>query len=345
MKAAMKTDLFNYHLPSSLIAQHPEEKRDNCKLLIYNRKTKQITHGIFKDITDYISPGDLLILNDTKVIPARLFGKKKTGGRVEIFLVEKIAPNIYKALTRGKLKQKTTVTLKNGIQAHINKEGEKSIVSLDYKGDFDEILDEIGEVPLPPYIKRNYQVYNKEKDMSYYQTIFAKKKGAIAAPTAGLHFTHNLLSKIREKGVNIAYITLHVGIGTFKPVKEEDFEKHKMDPEYFEIGEETEKLFNETKKRGGKVFACGTTTVRALESNTTEEGFLKSGKGFTNLFIYPGYKFKAIDALITNFHLPKSTLLLLVSAFAGREEILHCYEEAIKKKYKFYSFGDAMLIL
>ncbi|MCD6132831.1 MAG: tRNA preQ1(34) S-adenosylmethionine ribosyltransferase-isomerase QueA [Deltaproteobacteria bacterium] len=341
----MKTDLFNYHLPSSLIAQHPEEKRDNCKLLIYNRKTKQITHGIFKDITDYISPGDLLILNDTKVIPARLFGKKKTGGRVEIFLVEKIAPNIYKALTRGKLKQKTTVTLKNGIQAHINKEGEKSIVSLDYKGDFDEILDEIGEVPLPPYIKRNYQVYNKMKDMSYYQTIFAKKKGAIAAPTAGLHFTHNLLSRIREKGVNIAYITLHVGIGTFKPVKEEDFEKHKMDPEYFEIGEETEKLFNETKKRGGKVFACGTTTVRALESNTTEEGFLKSGKGFTNLFIYPGYKFKAIDALITNFHLPKSTLLLLVSAFAGREEILHCYEEAIKKKYKFYSFGDAMLIL
>jgi len=345
MKAAMKTDLFNYHLPSSLIAQHPEEKRDNCKLLIYNRKTKQITHGIFKDITDYISPGDLLILNDTKVIPARLFGKKKTGGRVEIFLVEKIAPNIYKALTRGKLKQKATVTLKNGIQAHINKEGEKSIVSFDYKGDFDEILDEIGEVPLPPYIKRNYQVYNKEKDMSYYQTIFAKKKGAIAAPTAGLHFTHNLLSRIREKGVNIAYITLHVGIGTFKPVKEEDFEKHKMDPEYFEIGEETEKLFNETKKRGGKVFACGTTTVRALESNTTEEGFLKSGKGFTNLFIYPGYKFKAIDALITNFHLPKSTLLLLVSAFAGREEILHCYEEAIKKKYKFYSFGDAMLIL
>jgi len=345
MKAAMKTDLFNYHLPLSLIAQHPEEKRDNCKLLIYNRKTKQITHGIFKDITGYISPGDLLILNDTKVIPARLFGKKKTGGRVEIFLVEKIAPNTYKALTRGKLKQKTTVTLKNGIQAHINKEGEKSIVSFDYKGDFDEILDEIGEVPLPPYIKRNYQVYNKEKDMSYYQTIFAKKKGAIAAPTAGLHFTHNLLSKIREKGVNIAYITLHVGIGTFKPVKEEDFEKHKMDPEYFEIEEETEKLFNETKKRGGKVFACGTTTVRALESNTTEEGFLKSGKGFTNLFIYPGYKFKAIDALITNFHLPKSTLLLLVSAFAGREEILHCYEEAIKKKYKFYSFGDAMLIL
>lgn len=345
MKAAMKTDLFNYHLPLSLIAQHPEKKRDNCKLLIYNRKTKQITHGIFKDITDYISPGDLLILNDTKVIPARLFGKKKTGGRVEIFLVEKIAPNIYKALTRGKLKQKTTVTLKNGIQAHINKEGEKSIVSLDYKGDFDEILDEIGEVPLPPYIKRNYQAYNKMKDMSYYQTIFAKKKGAIAAPTAGLHFTHNLLSKIREKGVNIAYITLHVGIGTFKPVKEEDLEKHKMDPEYFEIGEETEKLFNETKKRGGKVFACGTTTVRALESNTTEEGFLKSGKGFTNLFIYPGYKFKAIDALITNFHLPKSTLLLLVSAFAGREEILHCYKEAIKKKYKFYSFGDAMLIL
>jgi len=345
MKAAMKTDLFNYHLPLSLIAQHPEKKRDNCKLLIYNRKTKQITHGIFKDITDYISPGDLLILNDTKVIPARLFGKKKTGGRVEIFLVEKIAPNTYKALTRGKLKQKTTVTLKNGIQAHINKEGEKSIVSLDYKGDFDEILDEIGEVPLPPYIKRNYQVYNKMKDMSYYQTIFAKKKGAIAAPTAGLHFTHNLLSRIREKGVNIAYITLHVGIGTFKPVKEEDFEKHKMDPEYFEIGEETEKLFNETKKRGGKVFACGTTTVRALESNTTEEGFLKSGKGFTNLFIYPGYKFKAIDALITNFHLPKSTLLLLVSAFAGREEILHCYEEAIKKEYKFYSFGDAMLIL
>jgi len=345
MKTVMKVDLFNYHLPLSFIAQHPKKERDGCKLLTYNRKTKQITHGIFKDIINYISPGDLLILNDTKVIPARLFGKKKTGGRAEIFLVEKIAPNIYKALTKGKLKEKTTVTLKNGIQAQIYKKGEESIVSLDYKGNFDETLDEIGEVPLPPYIKRDYGSYNREKDMSYYQTIFAKKKGAIAAPTAGLHFTQSLLSKIREKGANITYITLHVGIGTFKPIKEENLEEHKMFPEYFEIEEETARLFNETKKKGKKVFACGTTTVRALEGNITKEGFLKSRNGSTNLFIYPGYKFKSIDALITNFHLPKSTLLLLVSAFAERKEILRCYKEAIEKRYMFYSFGDAMLIL
>lgn len=285
------------------------------------------------------------MLNDTKVIPTRLFGKKKTGGRVEIFLVEKIAPNIYKALTKGKLKEKTTVTLKNGIQTQIYKKGEESIVHLAYKGNFDETLDEIGEVPLPPYIKRDYQSYNREKDMSYYQTIFAKKKGAIAAPTAGLHFTQSLLSKIREKGANITCITLHVGIGTFKPIKEENLEEHKMFPEYFEIEEKTARLFNETKKKGKKVFACGTTTVRALEGNITKEGFLKSRKGPTNLFIYPGYKFKSIDALITNFHLPKSTLLLLVSAFAERKEILRCYKEAIEKRYMFYSFGDAMLIL
>ncbi|MEA1995664.1 MAG: tRNA preQ1(34) S-adenosylmethionine ribosyltransferase-isomerase QueA [Campylobacterota bacterium] len=341
----MKIDLFNYHLPLSFIAQHPKEERDSCKLLTYNRKTKQITHGIFKDIINYISPGDLLMLNDTKVIPTRLFGKKKTGGRVEIFLVEKIAPNIYKALTKGKLKEKTTVTLKNGIQTQIYKKGEESIVHLAYKGNFDETLDEIGEVPLPPYIKRDYQSYNREKDMSYYQTIFAKKKGAIAAPTAGLHFTQSLLSKIREKGANITCITLHVGIGTFKPIKEENLEEHKMFPEYFEIEEKTARLFNETKKKGKKVFACGTTTVRALEGNITKEGFLKSRKGPTNLFIYPGYKFKSIDALITNFHLPKSTLLLLVSAFAERKEILRCYKEAIEKRYMFYSFGDAMLIL
>jgi S-adenosylmethionine:tRNA ribosyltransferase-isomerase len=345
MKAIMKIDLFNYHLPLSFIAQHPKEERDSCKLLTYNRKTKQITHGIFKDIINYISPGDLLMLNDTKVIPTRLFGKKKTGGRVEIFLVEKIAHNIYKALTKGKLKEKTTVTLKNGIQAQIYKKGKESIVCLDYKRNFDETLDEIGEVPLPPYIKRDYGSYNREKDMSYYQTIFAKKKGAIAAPTAGLHFTQSLLSKIREKGANITYITLHVGIGTFKPIKEENLEEHKMFPEYFEIEEETARIFNETKKRGKKVFACGTTTVRALEGNITKEGFLKSRKGSTNLFIYPGYKFKSIDALITNFHLPKSTLLLLVSAFAERKEILRCYKEAIEKRYMFYSFGDAMLIL
>ncbi|MCD6223483.1 MAG: tRNA preQ1(34) S-adenosylmethionine ribosyltransferase-isomerase QueA [Deltaproteobacteria bacterium] len=341
----MNIDLFNFDLPSSFIAQHPKEERDSCKLLIYNRKTKQITHSIFKDIINYISPGDLLVLNNTEVIPTRLFGKKETGGKIEIFLVEKIAPNIYKALTKGKLKEKTIATLKNGIQAQIYKKGAESIVHFDYKGDFDEILNEIGEVPLPPYIKRNYQSYNRRKDMLYYQTIFARKKGAIAAPTAGLHFTKNLLSKIIKKGTNITYITLHVGIGTFKPIKEKSVEKHKMFSEYFEIEEKTAKLFNETKRKQKKIFACGTTTVRALESNITEQGILKNGKGSTNLFIYPGYKFKSIDALITNFHLPKSTLLLFVSAFAGREEILHCYKEAIKRKYMFYSFGDAMLIL
>jgi S-adenosylmethionine:tRNA ribosyltransferase-isomerase len=341
----MNIDLFNFDLPSSSIAQHPKEERDNCRLLIYNRKTKQITHSIFKDIINYISPGDLLVLNNTEVIPARLFGKKETGGKIEIFLVEKIASNIYKALTKGKLKEKTILTLKNGVQAHIYKKGAESIVHFDYKGEFGEILDEIGEVPLPPYIKRNYQLYNRKKDMIYYQTIFARKKGAIAAPTAGLHFTENLLSKIIKKGINITYITLHVGIGTFKPIKEKNAEDHKMFSEYFEIEEKTVKLFNETKRKQKKIFACGTTTVRALESNITEQGVLKNGKGSTSLFIYPGYRFKSIDALITNFHLPKSTLLLLVSAFAGRKEILHCYREAIERKYMFYSFGDAMLIL
>ena len=342
----MDVELFNYTLPLDLIAQKPYTKRDECRLMVCDKEKNTISHRLFKDITGYLKKGDLLILNDTRVIPARLFAKKSTGGSIEIFLLEKLGKNIYLCLTKGKIKDKNVVFLKNGIKAEINKTGsDKRIVRfLLENSDIKEYLQEIGEVPLPPYIRRNYQDYNKKEDFEYYQTVYAKREGAVAAPTAGLHFTEQLLSTIRNRGVNISYITLHVGIGTFRPVKELTVEAHKMHEETYEISKETAEIFNETKEKKGRVVAVGTTVIRALESAVDDNGHLMPKKAKTDIFIYPGYKYRAADAIITNFHLPKSTLLMLVSAFYEREKILKCYDEAIKNSYKFFSFGDAMLI-
>ncbi len=342
----MEVELFNYELPQNLIAQEPHIPRDECKLMICNRKNGKLEHKLFKDIKDYLKDGDLLILNDTKVIPARIFAKKETGGKVEIFLLEEIRKNTFLCLTRGKIKRISNVFLKNGQMAKITKieNSDKRIVEFYETNNVYELLEKIGEVPLPPYIKRSYDSYDKDKDFKYYQTVFAKKAGAVASPTAGLHFTERLLSEIKSKGVKIAYITLHVGIGTFRPVKEKEVEKHKMHSEKFEINEEVAEIINKTKLSGGRIVAVGTTVIRALESVSTETGLVKPIKAETNIFIYPGYKFKIVDALITNFHLPKSTLLMLVSAFYEREKILKCYEKAIEEKYQFFSFGDAMFI-
>ncbi len=343
----MDVELFNYELPQNLIAQKPHIPRDECRLMVCNRTTGTVRHTIFKNIVEYLKKGDLIVLNDTKVIPARIFGKKTTGGKVEIFLLEELEKNRFLCLTRGKIRQETEVILKNQKKALIRKllNSDKRIVEFEDSENIYQVLEEVGEVPLPPYIKRDYDKYNKDRDFEFYQTVFAKKEGAVASPTAGLHFTQELLKKIKEKGVKIAYITLHVGIGTFKPVKEKEIEKHKMHREKFEISKETAELFNETKLSGGKVIAVGTTVVRALESSVNQKGELIPHKGSTEIFIYPGYKFRAIDSLITNFHLPKSTLLMLVSAFYSREKILKCYKEAIEKQYRFFSFGDAMFII
>jgi S-adenosylmethionine:tRNA ribosyltransferase-isomerase len=341
----MDVEIFDYELPQKFIAQKPHIPRDECKLLACNRKNNTIEHKIFKDIVEYIKPKDLLILNDTKVIPARLFAKKQTGGKIEIFLLEEIEQNSYLCLTKGKIKDKIKVSLKNGIQAEIFKTNQdKRIVHFLLDKDIRQFLDEIGEVPLPPYINRDYTNYDKNSDFKYYQTVYAKKEGAVAAPTAGLHFSENLINKIKNRGVNIAYITLHVGIGTFRPVKEKVVEAHKMHKEMYEINRETANLFNKTKKEKGRVIAVGTTVIRTLESAVDNNGNLSEKKGATDIFIYPGYKYKAIDAMITNFHLPKSTLLMLVSAFYEREKVINCYKKAIENNYRFFSFGDAMFI-
>lgn len=344
---AMDVELFNYELPQNLIAQKPHIPRDECKLMVCNRSTGTVEHTIFKNIVKYLKKGDLLVLNDTKVIPARIFATKPTGGKVEIFLLEELERNRFLCLTRGKIKQETGVILKNGKEALVKKlpNSDKRVVEFEDNENIYKLLEEVGEVPLPPYIKRNYDNYDKNKDFEFYQTVFARKEGAVASPTAGLHFTQELLEEVQVKGVKIAYITLHVGIGTFKPVKEKEVENHKMHRERFEISRETAELFNETKFSGGKVIAVGTTVVRALESSVNREGRLMPYKGSTEIFIYPGYQFKAIDSLITNFHLPKSTLLMLVSAFYSREKILECYKKAIEKQYRFFSFGDAMFII
>ncbi len=341
----MDIELFNYELPKELIAQQPHIPRDECRLMVVNRKEDTIQHRIFKDIVEYLTDKDLLILNDTKVIPARIFAKKPTGGRIEIFLLEKLGRKRYSCLTKGKIKDKQTVILKDSTEALIEKtDSQERIVTFLSDAEIEKRLSAIGEVPLPPYIKRDYDNYNKSKDYSYYQTVYAKKEGAVAAPTAGLHFTQQLLEKIKEKGVKIAYITLHVGIGTFQPVKEKRIEDHKMHEEFYTISKEAAQLYNETKERQGRVIAVGTTVVRALESAADEGGRIAPKSEKTSIFIYPGYKYRAVDALITNFHLPKSTLLMLVSAFYDREKILECYREAVEKLYRFFSFGDAMFI-
>ncbi len=340
----MKLEEFDYNLPEELIAQVPIAKRDESRLMVLHRESKKVEHKTFKDIIDYLRPGDCLVRNNTKVIPARLYGKKETGANVEFVLLNQIEGDIWEAIVRpgNKLKPGTKVEFGDGLlKATILDimDGGTRKVEFEYEGIFNEILDKIGLMPLPPYIHESL----KEKDR--YQTVYAKYDGSAAAPTAGLHFTPELLKRIEEKGVKIANVTLHVGIGTFRPVKEENIEEHKMHTEHFYIKQEDVEKINETKKAGGRVIAVGTTSCRVLETIASEEtGLVEATEGDTGIYIYPGCKFKCIDGLITNFHLPKSTLLMLVSALAGREFVLDAYNEAVKEKYRFFSFGDAMLI-
>ena len=339
----MKTDMFDYHLPEELIAQTPVTKRDTSRLLVYDRDTKKITHKHFSDIIEYLNPGDTLVINDTKVIPARLFGKRAdTGGKLEVLLLKRVEGDVWEALTRparkatigrefifsDKLKMRVAGEFDDGIRH----------MELIYDGILEEILDEIGLMPLPPYI------HEKLQDKSRYQTVYARLTGSAAAPTAGLHFTNELLDEVKARGVNIAKVVLHVGLGTFRPVSVDDVTTHKMHSEYYEVSQETANLLNATRRQGGRIVCVGTTSVRTLETVTDDIGIVHPGSGETDIFIYPGYKFMACDALITNFHLPKSTLLMLVSALSSREEMLEVYNIAVKEKYRFFSFGDAMFI-
>ena len=340
----MELKEFYYDLPEELIAQVPIKKRDESRLMVLDRKKQTIEHKVFKDILDYLQPGDCLVRNNTKVIPARIYGKKETGANVEFLLLNNIEGDIWESIVRpgNKLHVGTKVTFGDGkLNAEILEvmEGGTRKVKFTYNGIFNEILDEIGMMPLPPYIHEEL----KEKDR--YQTVYAKYQGSAAAPTAGLHFTEELLEKIREKGVEIANVTLHVGIGTFRPVKVEKIEEHHMHSEHYYIKQEDVDKINNARKNGGRIISVGTTSCRVLESIADENGFVKETEGDTSIFIYPGYKFKCIDGLITNFHLPESTLLMLVSALAGKDYIMKAYNEEVKEKYRFFSFGDAMLIL
>ncbi len=340
----MKVTEFDYKLPEELIAQTPIKKRDESRLMVLNRKEQTIEHKIFKDIIDYLKPGDVLVRNNTKVIPARLYGRKETGAKVEFLLLNNIEGDIWESIVRpgNKLHVGAKVIFGDGIlEAKILEvmPGGTRKVEFKYDGIFNEILDKIGLMPLPPYIHESL----KEKDR--YQTVYAKYDGSAAAPTAGLHFTPELLEKIQEKGVEIANVTLHVGIGTFRPVKEDTVEAHKMHSEHFYIKQEDVDKINKAKQEGRRVIAVGTTSCRVLESIADENtGMVKPIEDDTEIFIYPGYKFKCIDGLITNFHLPQSTLLMLVSALAGKDFIMKAYKEAVKEKYRFFSFGDAMFI-
>ena len=339
----MKVSDFNYDLPEELIAQVPIKNRDESRLLVLDKENKTYEDKIFKDIIDYLKPGDCLVRNNTKVIPARIYGKKQTGANVEFLLLNNIEGDIWESIVRpgNKLHVGTKVYFGDGIlEAEILDimPGGTRKVKFSYDGIFNEILDKIGLMPLPPYIHEEL----KEKDR--YQTVYAKYNGSAAAPTAGLHFTPELLKRIEEKGIDIANVTLHVGIGTFRPVKEDTVENHEMHSEHFYIKSEDVEKINKAKKNGGRIISVGTTSCRVLETVADENGFVKEIEGDTKIFIYPGYKFKCIDGLITNFHLPQSTLLMLVSAFSDREFILDAYKHAVEEKYRFFSFGDAMFI-
>lgn len=339
----MKVSDFNYDLPKELIAQVPIKNRDESRLMVLN-KDKIIEHKVFKDIIDYLNPGDCLVINNTKVIPARLYGKKdETGANVEFLLLNRIQDDIWEVMVRPgkKLLPGTNVVFGDGLlKAQILEKMDNGNrkVHFEYAGIFNEILDQIGLMPLPPYI------HEKLKEKNRYQTVYAKYEGSSAAPTAGLHFTNDLLEKIKNKGIEIANVTLHVGIGTFRPVKVENVEEHDMHTEHYYIKQEDAEKINKAKSNGNKIIAVGTTSCRVLESVADENGLVKEIEGDTNIFIYPGYRFKCIDSLITNFHLPESTLIMLVSALAGKEYIMNAYKEAVEKKYRFFSFGDAMFI-
>ncbi len=339
----MKTDDFDFYLPEELIAQTPLDKRDNSRMLVLDKESGNINHKHFSDIIDYLDSNDVLVLNDTKVIPARLYGvKEDTGAVIEILMLKDLGNNRWECLTKPakRIKIDTVVKFSDKLSAKCVKMGEEGIreFELIYDGILYEILDELGEMPLPPYI------HEKLEDKDRYQTVYAKNIGSAAAPTAGLHFTKDLLKRIEEKNVKILYVTLHVGLGTFRPVSVEDVTKHKMHSEFYQMSKEVASVLNKAKKEGKRIISVGTTSTRTLETIMSLYGEFKECCGNTEIFIYPGYEFKAIDALITNFHLPKSTLIMLVSALAGKENILNAYNEAVKEKYRFFSFGDSMFI-
>ena len=340
----MKVSDFNYELPESLIAQHPYDKRDEARLMVLDKTNENIEHKVFKDVIDYLNPGDCLVINNTKVIPARLYGKKDTGANVEFLLLKRLEGDIWESIVRpgSKLKTGAKVIFGDGLLKasvlEVLENGNRK-VEFEYNGIFNEILDQIGLMPLPPYITEATREDNEK-----YQTVYAKHDGSAAAPTAGLHFTEELLQKIKEKGIEVANVTLHVGIGTFRPVKVETVEEHEMHSEHYYIKKEDAEKINRAKQNGNRVIAVGTTSCRVLESVADDNGIVKEVEGDTSIFIYPGYKFKCIDSLITNFHLPESTLIMLVSSLAGKDFIMRAYEEAVNEKYKFFSFGDAMII-
>ena len=339
----MKKSDFFFELPEELIAQTPIAQRDASRLMHLDRLTGEITHRHFHDLPEYLRPGDCLILNDSRVLPARLIGCRPTGGSIELVLLRDLGDDRWECLSRPgkKTREGQEILFGDGeLKASVEKvvSGGNRIVKFTYEGIFLEILEKLGRMPLPPYIKAELQ------DPERYQTVYSRVPGSAAAPTAGLHFTPELLDKIRAKGISVSFVTLHVGLGTFRPVKEEDIEAHEMHSEFCMIPEETAQIVTDTKKNGGRVIAVGTTSCRTLESFAREDGTLESCSGWTDIFIYPGYRFKCIDALITNFHLPESTLIMLVSALAGRENVLHAYQEAVNERYRFFSFGDAMFI-
>ncbi|CDC93186.1 s-adenosylmethionine:tRNA ribosyltransferase-isomerase [Roseburia sp. CAG:380] len=340
----MKTADFDYDLPQELIAQDPLEQRDSSRLLILDKETGERTHKIFHDIIDYLHEGDCLVINNTKVIPARLIGEREgTGGKVEVLLLKRRSDNVWETLVKPGKKARPGMRLSFGgglLHAEVQEvvdEGNR-LIRFEYEGIFEEILDQLGQMPLPPYITHQL------KDKNRYQTVYAKYEGSAAAPTAGLHFTEELLEQIQAKGVKIARVTLHVGLGTFRPVKVEDVTEHHMHTEFYHVSEEAADIINETKKQGGRVICVGTTSCRTIESAADDQGIVHATEGDTDIFIYPGYQFKVLDCLITNFHLPESTLLMLVSALAGKENIMAAYREAVEMRYRFFSFGDAMFI-
>ncbi len=340
----MNVNEFYYDLPEELIAQHPPMERGNSRLLVVDKKTGEIEHKMFSDFTTYLKKGDVLVLNDTRVIPARLLGmKENTQGKIEFLLLHRTALDTYECLAKPGKRAKTGTVFTFGdglLKAEVMNvlDNGNRIVKFYYQGVFEEILDQLGEMPLPPYIKE------KLEDDERYQTVYSKERGSAAAPTAGLHFTKGHLKQIEDMGITLAFVTLHVGLGTFRPVKVESVETHEMHSEFYSLDEDNAKIINEAKKDGRRVISVGTTSTRTLETIANEEGYVRADSGYTKIFIYPGYRFKCVDALLTNFHLPASTLIMLVSALASKKIIMDAYEEAVKEKYRFFSFGDAMFI-
>lgn len=340
----MKVNDFYFDLPEELIAQSPLEKRDSSRLMVVHRDTREIEHKHFNNIVDYLKKGDTIVLNNTRVLPARLIGEKlDTGGKIEFLLLKRIEGDRWEALAKPGKRAKIGTEFKFGdgqlkaVVVGLGEEGSR-IIEFKYEGIFEQVLDELGQMPLPPYI------HEKLEDKERYQTVYSKEKGSAAAPTAGLHFTNELLEEIKSKGINIAYVTLHVGLGTFRPVKVDDINDHVMHSEYYHLDAENAKIINDTKKNGGRIISVGTTSTRTLETIADEAGVVKEARGWTSIFIYPGYKWKVVDNLITNFHLPESTLIMLVSSLADRELIMGAYNTGVEEKYRFFSFGDSMFI-